>query len=159
MKLKIREAVKSDYDDVSTLVKEVHRLHVEKRPDIYLDVDNPLLKERFDELLNSGTSKVFVVENIENREIIAYSIFQTLYSQNIHLIIPSKILFIDDFCVKSSYRGNGIGKLLFNYIVDYAKSEGDYSIHLTVSEFNKNAIKFYEEMGMSTRNRKMELIL
>ena len=77
----------------------------------------------------------------------------------IFLLVPSKFVYIDDFCVKSNHQNNGIGKLLFNHIVDYAKSEDVSSIQLTVSEFNKNAIKFYESLGMSTRNRKMELNL
>jgi diamine N-acetyltransferase len=32
-------------------------------------------------------------------------------------------------------------------------------MQLTVWEFNKNAIKFYESLGMSTMNRRMELKL
>jgi diamine N-acetyltransferase len=41
--------------------------------------------------------------------------------------------------------------------LDFAKAEGTISIQLIVCEFNKNAIKFYESVGMSARNRKMEL--
>lgn len=159
MDLKIREAIKNDYIDVGNLAKEVHSLHVKNRPDIYLEVDNPLLKDRFEDLLNSNTTKIFVAEDINNKELIAYSVVQIMQQRNIHLLLPSKFVYIDDFCVKSNSQMSGIGKLLFNHIVDYAKSEGVSSIQLTVSEFNKNAIKFYESLGMSTRNRKMELNL
>ena len=75
------------------------------------------------------------------------------------MLVPSKFLYVDDFCVKSNHQNIGIGKLLFNYIINYAKLEEVSSIQLTVSEFNTNAIKFYEILGMSTRNRKMELNL
>lgn len=47
--------------------------------------------------------------------------------------------------------------MLFTHIVDYAKSNEASSIQLNVWDFNENAIKFYESLGMSTRNRRMEL--
>ena len=159
MYLKIREAIANDYIDIKNLVVEVHNLHVKNRPDVYLAVDNPLLKERFENLLNSNNTKIFVVEDSDSEELLAYSIVQIMTQRNIHLLIPCKFTYIDDFCVKSNYNKNGIGKSLFKYIVDYAKVEGASSIQLTVCEFNENAIKFYEAVGMSTRNRKMELYL
>ncbi|MEY7999423.1 GNAT family N-acetyltransferase [Clostridium sp. Mt-5] len=159
MNLKVREAIANDYIHISNLVREVHKLHVKNRPDIYLEVDNPLMKDRFEDLLNSNNTKLFVVEDIYSNELIAYSIVQIMHQKNIQLLVPSKFVYINDFCVKSNHQKAGIGKLLFNHIVDYAKSEGASSIQLTVSEFNKNAIKFYKTLGMSTRNRKMELNL
>ena len=38
-------------------------------------------------------------------------------------------------------------------------SEGASSLQLSVWEFNQDAINFYEAVGMSMRNRKMELNL
>lgn len=159
MNLKIREAIKNDYINISNLVKEVHNLHVENRPDIYLDNDNPLMKDRFEGLLNSDNVKLFVVEDVYNNKLVAYSIVQIMLPKNILLLVQSKFAHIDDFCVKSENQKTGIGKMLFNYIVDYAKSQGASSLQLMVSEFNTNAIKFYETLGMSTRSRRMELKL
>lgn len=159
MNLKIREAIENDYIDISNLVREVHKLHVKNRPDIYLDVDNPMMKDRFEDLLNSNNTKLFVVEDIYNNELIAYSIVQIMHQRNIHLLVPTKFVYIDSFCVKSNHQKTGIGKLLFNHIVHYSKSESASSIQLNVYEFNKNAIEFYETLGMSIRNRKMELNL
>ena len=159
MNLKIREAMKIDYINISNLAKEIHKLHVKNRPDIYLEVDNPLIKDKFEKLLNNDSIKIFVVEDILNKELIAYSIVKIIDQKNVQLLVPSKFLYVDDFCVKSNHQNIGIGKLLFNYIINYAKLEEVLSIQLTVSEFNTNAIKFYEILGMSTRNRKMELNL
>ena len=154
MNLKIREGI-----DIKNLVIEVHNLHVKNRPDVYLDVDNPFEKERFEELLNSSDTKLFVVEDTDSKELVVYSIVQIMTPRKIQILIPSKFAYIDDFCVKSIYQKKGIGRLLFNHVVDYAKTEGASSIQLTVWEFNENAIKFYESLGMSTRNRRMELNL
>ena len=72
---------------------------------------------------------------------------------------PSTIAYIDDFCISSSYQHQGYGAQLFDYLKEYAKEQGATSLQLTVWEFNEPAIAFYEKMGMSTRNRRLELPL
>jgi ribosomal protein S18 acetylase RimI-like enzyme len=159
MSLQVREAIINDYIEINNLVKEVHSLHVKNRPDVYEEIDTPLIKEDFYDLLNSGNTKVFVVEDINNKELVAYSIMKIMAHRSIQILTPMTFAYIDDFCVKSSKQKKGIGRLLFEYIVDYAKTEGSLSLQLIVWEFNKNAIKFYESLGMSVRNRRMELDL
>ncbi|MCT4595883.1 MAG: GNAT family N-acetyltransferase [Anaeromicrobium sp.] len=159
MNFKIREGINSDYIDISNISIEVHNLHLENRPDVFRDVNNLLLKEYFEDLLNSNDKKLFVVENMDNKELVAYCIIRIVTTQSISILISRSIAYVDEFCVKSNYKKNGIGRLLFKYIIDYAKTEGATSLQLVVWEFNKDAIKFYETMGMSTRNRKIELNL
>ena len=159
MNLKIREALLYDYNDVNNLVAEVHKLHVKNRPDVYVDVDTPLAQEYFEELLNDNDTKLFIVEDIQNKELVAYSIVKIITTRSIQILIPSKFAYIEDICVKFNNQKKGIGRLLFEHIVGYAKTEGISSLQLVVWEFNKNAIEFYQSLGMKTRNRRMELNL
>lgn len=159
MNLKVREAIANDYIDISSLVLEVHNLHVKNRPDVFLEADNPFLKEQFENLLNSNDTKLIVVENIDNKDLVAYCIVKIMATSCLPILIQSRFACIDNFCIKDSCKRNGIGKLLFKHIVDYAKSQGASSLQLSVWEFNQDAINFYETMGMSMRNRKMELNL
>ncbi|WP_346873812.1 GNAT family N-acetyltransferase [Clostridium sp. UBA5988] len=159
MNLHVREAIRSDYIEINNLVKEVHNLHVENRPDVYVNTDTPLIKEDFYELLSTSDTKVFVVEDLNNKELVAYSIVKIMAHRSIQILRPMTLAYIDDFCVKASKQKNGIGRLLFDYVVSYAKSEGALSLQLIVWEFNKDAIKFYESLGMTVRNRRMELNL
>lgn len=159
MNLKIREAIIDDYNSICRLTLEVYKLHLKNRPDVYLDVDNPLQVEYYKELLNSSDVKVFVVEDTDSRVITANAVVRIMKTQNLPIFAQKKFAFIDEFCVKSNYRRNGIGKLLFNYIEDYARKEGALSLQLVVWEFNKDAIAFYENLGMTTRNKRMELKL
>jgi len=158
MNLKIREANNNDYNEVYKITMEVHKLHLKNRPDVYLDIDNPLGKEYFNDLLNSINTKVFLVEDTDRKELMAYSIIQIMTTKN-PIYIPKTFVYVNDFCVKSNFKRNGIGKLLFSHIVYYAKTENATSLQLNVWEFNKDAIKFYEQLGMSTRNRVMEFNL
>lgn len=155
----VREANVNDYIGISSLVLEVHNLHVENRPDVFLEVDNPFLKEQFEDLLNSNDTKLFVVENTDNKDLVAYSIVKIMATSCLPILIQRRFAYIDNFCVKDSYKRNGIGKLLFQHIIGYAKSQGASSLQLSVWEFNHDAINFYKAAGMSTRNRKMELKL
>lgn len=159
MNLKIREATINDYVDINSLVIEVHNLHVKNRPDVFVAVDNPLLKSQYEDLLSREDTKIFVVENIDNTELVAYSIVQIMATPVLPIVVSSKFAHIDNFCIKASCKRNGIGKLLFQYIADYAKSEKLASLQLSVWEFNQDAIEFYEALGMKTRTRKMELNL
>ena len=157
MNLKIREALAGDYAGISGLVLEVHRLHLENRPDVYLDTDTPLSEERFEELLHDENAKIFAAENTESGELLAYCIFEIMVVDDNQIQVPSEFAYVSDFCVKSGYRKNGIGRILFEHMKDYVKSEGISSLQLTAWEFNQSAIQFYESMGMTTRNRTMEL--
>lgn len=104
MNLKIREGNTNDYIAISNLVKEIHDLHVLNRPDVYLNVDNPFKKEQFEELLNSNNTNLFVVENTDNNELIGYSILQIMTTRNLNILIPLKFVYVDDFCIKSTYQ-------------------------------------------------------
>ena len=67
-----------------------------------------------------------------------------------------KILHIEDICVDENNRKNGIGKKLYNKIIELAKEINIDSIELMVWGFNKNAIKFYESLGMNIKNLRFE---
>ena len=67
--------------------------------------------------------------------------------------------FIEVIVVDSNYRRKGIGKMLYNNLLDKAKKENVDSIELNVWAFNNAAIHFYESLGMSVKNMKLERIL
>lgn len=159
MSFEIRGAVRQDFNDVCNLAIQVHDLHLKNRPDVYVDVDNSMLKDYLDGVYNDTQNKLFVVENTDSNELVAFCIIKMMTTQSIPLLIQRRFALIENFCVKSGNRGKGIGKLLFQHTVNYARAKGASSLQLVVWEFNQDAIKFYDSMGMTTRNRKMELDL
>lgn len=154
----IRKASLNDYNQISKLVSEVHQLHVLNRPDVYLDLKQPFSYDSFLQLLEEPTSNLFVIEN-SNQNLIGYGIINLLKTRSLTIMKPSTIAYIDDFCISSSYQHQGYGAQLFDYLKEYAKEQGATSLQLTVWEFNEPAIAFYEKMGMSMRNRRLELPL
>ena len=64
-----------------------------------------------------------------------------------------------DICVDENARGKHVGKALYEYVRDYAKSIGCNNITLNVWEGNEPALHFYRNMGMQVQNTTMEIIL
>ena len=73
--------------------------------------------------------------------------------------LPFTSLFIDDLCVDAKTRGQHVGESLFEYVKSEAKRLGCYEVTLNVWSGNTSAEKFYEKMGMKTKERQMEYIL
>ena len=67
-----------------------------------------------------------------------------------------RTLYIDDICVDENARGKHIGKALFEFVHDYARSIGCNNITLNVWEDNDAALCFYRDMGMHVQKTTME---
>ena len=74
-------------------------------------------------------------------------------------MVPFTSLFIDDLCVDAKIRGQHVGESLFEYVKGEAKRLGCYEVTLNVWAGNTSAEKFYEKMGLKTKERQMEYIL
>lgn len=152
----IRKVEEKDYEQLVKLVYQVHELHYQNRPDIYVD-GNPLPIEYFESMINDENALNFVY--VENNNILGLLMASKQCNNHIPIIKERTTYFIDDIVVGNNQRRKGIGKSLYEYLVNYAKSNGIDAIELNVWAFNTSAIKFYESLGMSIKNMKLEKIL
>ncbi len=58
-------------------------------------------------------------------------------------------MYLEDILVTEEWRGKGIGKLLFNCLVEEAKEKGWKAISWQVLEWNEPAINFYKKYNAS----------
>ena len=72
---------------------------------------------------------------------VAYMMYFFTYSS--FLALPT--LFLEDIFVLEEYRGQGIGRRIFDFCKEIALKKGCGRIELTVLDWNKSAQKFYEE--------------
>jgi GNAT superfamily N-acetyltransferase len=54
-------------------------------------------------------------------------------------------MYLEDIVVTEEWRGKGVGKLLFNCLVEEAKEKGWEAISWQVLEWNEPAINFYKK--------------
>ena len=108
MKLRIREATEADFPAIHELMRQVHQLHLESRPDIYRDID-PLTEEYYHTMLSDS----IVLLALDGEKTAGFCVFQIRPTFANPLLIPHKVAFMDDLCVHKDYRRKGIGKQLF----------------------------------------------
>ncbi|MBR2853332.1 MAG: GNAT family N-acetyltransferase, partial [Clostridia bacterium] len=68
-------------------------------------------------------------------------------------------LYIDDICVDENARGLGVGRALYDHILNYAREKSCYNVTLNVWTCNPGAMAFYEKLGLTPYRVGMEKIL
>jgi ribosomal protein S18 acetylase RimI-like enzyme len=134
--------------EINNLAKQVHKLHVNWNPDMFLDVEQVIPIERLEKLIE--TESIYVAE-IENK-IVGYIIIEIKEKDNGCMMRYRKLLHIDTLCVDEKFRGMGIGTKMLEFAKKIAKEQNCTDMHLTVNPNNKNAIKVYEKFGMEVNN-------
>lgn len=154
MSLEIRELEADDYLAVKELYKQVAKIHIDARHDIFKNGES-LSKRLFNYLLTDKDT-IFLVAYKE-KELIGVSVLELKLPEELGIHIERQIGFIDTFCIDEKHKKHGYGQELFNKTIEVAKTCDVDTIELMVWEFNKDAIKFYEKMGLTKQSMIMEL--
>lgn len=156
--MKIRNAQPKDSEKIINLLQQVLDLHAKIRPDIFIPGTTKYTPEELTGILNDEEKPVYVAVD-DNDYVLGYAFCQIKEQPFSTNMIPFKSMFIDDLCVDSTCRGQHIGEQLFDYVKAQAKKIGCYEVTLNVWAGNTGAERFYEKMGMKTKERMMEYIL
>lgn len=136
-----------NYNSVNKLAKQVHKLHVNWRPDLFLSVDEVISKEDFEKIIQA---KEIFVAKIED-EIVGYITFSIKEKDNPNMRYR-KQLQIEAICVDEKNREKGIGTELLKYAKKFGKENNCTDLYLTVNKENEKAIKVYEEFGFKIKS-------
>lgn len=136
-----------DFEKVNVLAKQVHELHVNWRPDLFLSVDEVISKEYFEEMIQ--TRQIFVAKMQD--EIVGYITFNIKEKSNTSMRYRRQLQ-IEAICVDEKNRGKGIGTELLKHIKEFGKENNCTDLYLTVNKENENAIKAYEEFGFEVKS-------
>ncbi len=132
MSILVREGYETDFPAVLMLIKELATF--QHAPEKVL---NTVVQMKSDAPL----FRCFVAEN-EAGEIVGIATYFIAYFSWV-----GKSLYLDDLYVTASQRGHGAGSLLLNKIFETARMEDCQRVRWQVSDWNTNAIKFYEKCG------------
>ena len=153
----IRKAEIKDIDDILYLLRDVLELHVRIRPDIFESGHTKYTKEELINKLSEDNFYVYVGEI--SKKVVAYAMCIIELPKFTHTMKKVKTMYIDDIEVNPEYRGQGLGRELFEYLKEEAKRLNCYNITLNEWEGNDGARKFYEKLGMKPQKTTLELIL
>ena len=135
MDIQLRKATAADMPEVLALIVELAVF--EKEPDA-VDITAADLVE---EGTGDNASFTCFVAQV-GAEIVGIALvyfrFSTWKGRTVHL---------EDLIVKESFRGKGIGDLLYTRVMQYAFDQGVKRVNWMVLGWNKGAIRFYERTG------------
>ena len=157
MSATIRPAVKGDHSAIVPIGLETQDLHANAHPEIFMQGMSGVPAEHFSQLLERKDAMAFVAEL--DSQVVGYVLMEVRDAPQQELLVARCEAFIEDIAVLRAYQGQGIGSQLFQACVEWAKAQSAKSLDLRVWEFNKNAIAFYEQIGMKTVSRIMSLLL
>jgi len=136
MNFTVREAVVSDAKAILDLIVELAIF--EKLPkEVELTVSD-IEKDGFS---NDPLFKTFVAEK-EDGSVIGMALFYDRYST-----WKGKAIHLEDLIVTEKERKKGVGKALYNAVMQYAHDNNYKRVAWDVLDWNTNAIDFYESTG------------
>lgn len=152
----IRKANKNDIGRIIELLHQVNMVHHEIRPDLFKSYTTKYNEQELEALLDNDSKPIFVYDD---GEVLGHAFCQIIDVKSHKLLQDAKTLYIDDICVDEKARGKHVGKALYEFVRDYAKSIGCYNMTLNVWEGNDPALSFYKNMGMKVQKTGMEEII
>lgn len=149
----IRLASQRDYDAVERIMKQVHEMHVDWRPDIYISMDPILPYDRY--LAHVEEQQIFVAELAG--EVVGLLIYLVRHISG-GPVKERDVLFVDSMAVEERYRGQGIGYELFGALLQLCRERGYDGLELQVNARNQAARAMYEKYGFTEKSVYMEFL-
>lgn len=131
--LLIRKGTPDDLPQVLSLIQELALF--ENAPHEVVTTVAQMKEDGFGE---NPVFKMIVAEL--NGELVGLAVYFLKYST-----WKGKGVYLDDLIVNESYRKHGIGKLLFNAVVEDSVTLNAKQLHWQVLDWNENAINFYKK--------------
>lgn len=136
MEIKIRKAIVTDCEQMMELIRELAVF--EKAPDeVTVELEH---------FIETGFGKNPVWQGLvavdADEKIIGISLYYMRYST-----WKGLRLYLEDLIVTETFRGKGIGKMLFDRTVQEARLLGISGIMWQVLDWNTPAIEFYKKYG------------
>lgn len=135
VEIAVRNAGKDDMEAVLELIQELAVF--EKEPDA--------VEVTVAELQNAGFGNdpqfICFVAEVKSEIVgmaLVYFRFSTWKGRTVHL---------EDLVVKEKMRNNGVGKTLYNRVLEYSYEQGVKRVQWMVLDWNKDAVDFYERSG------------
>lgn len=115
--MQIRRATLTDIDGINKLLYEVHKVHSDKRPDLFKVGSKKCTNEELAKIIVDDNRPIFVY--VDNDDILGYA-FCVFIKNNSNSLTDILTLYIDDLCVD---KMQGVKKLEHHYIIMFYNSQ------------------------------------
>lgn len=154
----IRRGEERDLPGIDRLLGQVLMVHHNGRPDLFKCGARKYTDQQLLVMLHDDAKPIFVAVD-EKQDVLGYAFCELQRRLDDNILTDIKTLYIDDLCVEEASRGRHIGRLLYEYVLDFARGQGCYNVTLNVWACNPGAKAFYEKCGLKPQKFGMEKIL
>lgn len=154
MKIEIRKAEEKDVPVLLDLLKQVNKIHADRRPDIFR-YGTKYSEEELVKLLSNPAYFIFVAAD-EKDEAKGYAFCFDATVRGDAIRTDIRNLYLDDLCVDEKARGGHIGTKLLGFVKEFAKEQGYDLLTLNVWELDTEAKKFYLGQDMQVEKTMLE---
>ena len=144
--MEIRRAKCEDLQGIASLLFQVHKVHSDKRPDIFRRGSRKYTDEQIKSIIKEDKTPVYVA--VSGERVLGYAFCIIEETKGDSSLEDMRTLYIDDICVDESERGKHIGSSVYEYVKEQARELGCYHITLNVWCLNSSAMRFYEKCGL-----------
>lgn len=153
----MRLAKEEDLPLIFLLRNQVHKIHVNGRPDIFkMPADASAFCDSLRACLTDENSLLLVYEQEET--IIGYAVVSLKHPNN-NITVERFFYFVEEFAIDEAYRGKGYGKAFMQEIFSHARENHAVSVNLDYWTFNETAAQFYHSLGMEDERVHLEMKL
>ena len=146
-----RKMKETDYDNVDAMMRELHALHVNSRPDMYRPLPHPY---SFEEFCRRGASPDWICLYAEDGGKPVGLCFVELRRRT--FMSDETSAYMHDIYVIPSSRRQHIGTMMYRIVEREARERGALRLDLCVWSFNEDALAFYRRMGLSPQRVVLE---
>ena len=153
----IRPATIHDWSGIARIAGELSGLHARALPDVFREVPDSMPADYLRELIDADDVEILVADR--DGAIVGYEVLRVRESPPVPFVVSRRYVLLSDIAVSEAEQGRGIGRLVVEAAIQWARERGMSEIELSVYEFNDAAIAFYEHLGFRATRRMMALRL
>jgi diamine N-acetyltransferase len=152
----IRSAALGDFDQLALFKRDIHSMHVKHARNFYKDAKDPLTLEELQDAIAGKDGKAAYVLLVDGL-LAGYAFTKLVEIRSNPIILDQKLLFIEDMYIDCGLRRKGYGREFMKLLQQLASDSDCASIVLDVWDWNKDAIAFYESLGLRRTLVRMKL--
>jgi ribosomal protein S18 acetylase RimI-like enzyme len=154
--VRIRPAVRRDYDQICELYEELDAFHRQARPDLFDRPSSPPRdKATIFGLIADSSSEILVAQDTMSERILGFAVLMIRDLPPSTVCYARRFVEIDKLAVRLEARGGGIGRALVTEAFAWAEDRKIRHLEVAVNDFNTGAIALYQSSGFDPVIRRM----
>ena len=153
----IRPAVAADYDALCNLWRELDEHHRAARPELFRVPEGPRRERAWALELIAGPESAILVAEASDGALVGLAALKIEQPPALPVRVVRRHVELHNLVVAAGTRRSGVAGALVAEAVRWTAARGVEELELTVHEFNRTALAFYEDAGFQTSRRRLSL--